>query len=112
MKDVLVSVVPEANSSIWESFPVKSDSVNIQVLDKISGKVFRSKLDVGQPTRFGTITMNLEKAFVNSPDDMDEVYAYIKIEENEKIIFRDWLFASSPSINLFTHPVYDIRVEF
>ena len=112
MKDVLTSVVPEANSSIWESFPVKSDSVNIQVLDKISGKVFRSKLNVGRPTQFGTITMNLEKAFVNSPDDMDEVYAYIRIEENKKIIFRDWLFASSPSINLFTHPVYDIRVEF
>lgn len=112
MKDVLASIVPEENSSIWESFPVKSDSVNIQVLDKISGKVFRSKLNVGQPARFGTITMNLEKAFVNSPDDMDEVYAYIKIEENRKIIFSDWLFASSPSINLFTHPVYDIRVEF
>lgn len=112
MKDVLVSVVPEASSSIWESFPVKSDSVSIQILDKISGKVFRSKLNVDQPARFGTITISLEKAFVNSPDDEDEVYAYIKIEENEKIIFRDWLFASSPSVNLFTHPVYDVRVEF
>ena len=112
MKDVLASVIPETNSSIWESFPVKSDSVNIQVLDKISGKVFRSKLNVEQPARFGTITINLEKAFVNSPDDMDEVYAYIKIKENEEVIFSDWLFASSPSVNLFMHPVYDIRVEF
>ena len=112
MKDVLASVIPETNSSIWESFPVKSDSVNIQVLDKISGKVSRSKLNVEQPARFGTITINLEKAFVNSPDDMDEVYAYIKIKENEEVIFSDWLFASSPSVNLFMHPVYDIRVEF
>jgi len=112
MKDVLASVIPDADSSIWESFPLKSDSVNIQILDKISGKVFKSKIQTGCSVRFGTITINLEKAFVNSPDDMDEVYAYIKIYENGKVIFNDWLFASSPSINLFSHPVYDVRVEF
>lgn len=112
MKDVLVSVIPDADSSVWESFPLKSDNINIQILDKISGKVFRSKMETGMSVRFGTITIYLEKAFVNSPDDMDEVYAYIRIHENGKVIFNDWLFASSPSINLFTHPVYDVRVEF
>lgn len=112
MKDVLTSVIPDTDSSIWKSFPLKSDNVNIQILDKISSKVFRAKMSVGQSVRFGTITIGLEKAFVNNPDDMDEVYAYIKIQENGKIIFNDWLFASSPSINLFTHPVYDVRVEF
>lgn len=112
MKDVLASVIPDSVQSIWESFPIKSNSVNVQVLDKISGKVFRSKLNIDQPARFGTVTVTLEKAFVNSPDDMDEVYAYIEIEENRNVIFRDWLFASSPSVNLFTHPVYDVRVEF
>ncbi len=112
LKDALASVLPESDSSIWKSFPVKSNGVNIQVLDKISGKVFRSRLDVDQPIQFGTISIILEKAFVNSPDDIDEVYAYIKIKEKGKIIFRDWLFASSPSVNLLAHPVYDVRVEF
>lgn len=112
MKDVLTSVIPDTDSSIWESFPLKSDSVNIQILDKISGKVFRARMGTGQSVRFGTITIGLEKAFVNNPDDMDEVYAYIKIQEEGEIIFNNWLFASSPSINLFTHPVYDVRVEF
>lgn len=112
MKDVLTSVIPDMDSSVWESFPLESNNVNIQILDKISGKVFKSKMSIGQSVHFGTITISLEKAFVNSPDDMDEVYAYIKIQEDGKIIFNDWLFASSPSINLFTHPVYDVRVEF
>ena len=112
MKDVLASVIPDTDSSIWESLPLKLDCVNIQILDKISGKVFRSKVGTGQSIHFGTVTINLEKAFINSPDDMDEVYAYIKIQEDGKIIFNDWLFASSPSINLFAHPVYDVRVEF
>lgn len=112
LKDVLAGVIPEREVSIWESFPVKSDSVNVQVLDKISGKVFRAKLGLSQPIKFGTITMGLRESFVNSPDDMDEVYAHVSIEEKGKIIFDNWLFASSPSINLFAHPVYDVRIEF
>jgi hypothetical protein len=36
----------------------------------------------------------------------------VEIFENEKIIFNDWLFASSPSVNLFSHPIYDVRIEF
>lgn len=112
LKDSLVSVVPDEDPSIWESYPVKADSVNIQLLDKISGKVFRDKLSVNQTMQFGAITITLKKAFVSSPEDMDEVYAYIEITEKNNIIFSNWLFASSPSINLFTHPVYDVRVEF
>ena len=112
LKDVLAGVVPERDVSIWESFPVKSDSVNIQVLDKISGKVFRAKLGLSQPIKFGTITMSLRESFVNSPDDMAEVYAHVNIEEKGNVIFDNWLFASSPSVNLFAHPVYDVRVEF
>ena len=104
--------MPERNSSIWESFPVRSDRVNVQVLDKISGKVFRAKLGLSQPVRFGAITMKLNESFINSPDDIDEVYAHISIEEKGRVVFDNWLFASSPSVNLFTHPVYDVRVEF
>ena len=112
LKDVIAGVVPERNSSIWESFPVRSDRVNVQVLDKISGKVFRAKLGLSQPVRFGAITMKLNESFINSPDDIDEVYAHISIEEKGRVVFDNWLFASSPSVNLFTHPVYDVRVEF
>lgn len=112
LKDVISGVLPAGNYSIWESDPVELDSIKIQVLDKISGKVFRSKLNVKQAIKFGTIEVDLIKAFKNSPDDNDEVYAYIEIKEKGKIVFNDWLFASSPSVNFFKHPVYDIRVEF
>ena len=37
---------------------------------------------------------------------------HISIEEKGRVVFDNWLFASSPSVNLFTHPVYDVRVEF
>lgn len=112
LKDAISSVLPDGNYSIWESDPVELDDVKIQVLDKISGKVFHSRLAVKQMVKFGTIDIELRKAFKNSPDDNDEVYAYVEVKEKGKIVFNDWLFASSPSVNLFKHPVYDIRVEF
>ncbi len=112
LKDLLAGVVPEKDPSVWESFPIRSDGVNIQVLDKISGKVFHAKLELGRSTKFGAVAINLKESFVNSPDDMAEVYAHINIEEKGEVIFDNWLFASSPSVNLFAHPVYDVRVEF
>ena len=93
------------------SVPIKSDSIVIHVLDKISGKVFRSKLELGQPVRVGTIAIRLNRAFVNNPEDLDEVYANISIEEKNKIVFNTGVFASS-SVNSFIHPIYEVRVEF
>lgn len=102
----------DEEDSIWESFPVEARKVKVQILDKISGKVFRKSVKSGETVKFRTIELSLEKAFENSPDDPREVYAFVKITENNKVLFHKWLFASSPSVNLFAHPVYDIRIEF
>ena len=102
----------DEEDSIWDSYPEASRNVAIQILDKISGKVFCKTLKLGDTIKFGTIELFLEKAFKNSPDDPRESYALIRITEENKVIFYDWLFASSPSINLFAHPIYDIRVNF
>ena len=111
-KGIASSVVSGLDRLVWESFPIGVDNVSVQVLDKISGKVFRSKLRVKQSLRFGTIVVSMKKAFRSNPDDKDEVYAYVEIEEKGKIVFFKWLFASSPVVNFFQHPVYDIRLEF
>ena len=97
--------------SVWESFPIKAEHVNIQILDKISGKVFRKNLSLNETVNFGTIKLSLKKAFVNSSDDMRETYALVYVTEGEKVLFYNWIFASSPSVNLFEHPIYDVRVE-
>jgi len=103
--------IPEIVQVNGRSTPIKSDSVVVHVLDKISGKVFRSKLELDRPVNVGTITIRLNKAFVNNPEDSDEVYANISIEEKNKVVFNNWVFASS-SVNSFIHPVYEVRVEF
>lgn len=97
---------------IWESQLEEIDAVNIQVLDKISGKVFRKELKLDQKTKFETLTIQLKRCFKNSPDDSSEIYAYLVIKEEERVWFSGWLFASAPAVNLFEHSVYDVRVEF
>ncbi len=109
-KEVLRGVCNDKLSS-YRSPPIKANDVVVHVLDKISGKVFRSKLGLGQSVRIGTIVIRLDRAFVNNSEDTDEVYAHIKIEEKSKIMFNNWMFASSP-VNLFVHPIYEVRVEF
>ena len=121
--------------SFWASRAIEIEEVQIQVLDKISGKVYRGKIKVGDPVAFGNLVILLKRAFKNDPSEDKEVYAYIEIYEspidgpdmdvtvdrfgnqvieriNGKKIFAKYLFASSPAINQFQHPIYDVRVEF
>lgn len=103
--------IPEEVSSVWDANPIEINAVNIQVLDKISGKVLRKQIKIGKTEEFGNIRVTLKRCFKNAPEDSKEIYAFIEISEY-KTIFAKWLFASSPSINVFEHPQYDVRVEF
>ncbi|MDR2781708.1 MAG: DUF2155 domain-containing protein [Holosporaceae bacterium] len=98
--------------SIWESEPIEIDSVKIQILDKVSGKVYREIIKLNSTKVFGSIELKLKRCFKNGPEDNREISAFIEINEKNNVIFANWLFASAPSVNLFAHPVYDIRVEF
>jgi hypothetical protein len=98
--------------SIWESDPIEVDNANIQILDKISGKVYRENIKLNSPKIFGSIELKLKRCYKNGPEDDKEISAFIEIKEKGKLIFSNWIFASSPPVNLFSHPVYDIRVEF
>jgi hypothetical protein len=96
----------------WEFKPIEIYAAQIQVLDKISGKVFRWEAKTNEPITLKGVELTLRKCFKNSPEDPKEVYAFVEIVENKSKIFSGWLFASSPSVSLFAHPVYDVRVEF
>ncbi|GHT91242.1 hypothetical protein FACS1894122_03300 [Alphaproteobacteria bacterium] len=98
--------------SIWDSYPIEIYDVNIQILDKISGKIFRRNIKTNESIKFGNISLKLKRCFKNSPEDSKEIYAYIEVYENKRKIFSNWKFASHQSVNLMEHPVYDIKVEF
>ncbi|MDR2646043.1 MAG: DUF2155 domain-containing protein [Holosporaceae bacterium] len=112
LKDFVQSEDFAEEESLWESDPIEIDNVKVQILDKISGKVYRENIKLNSRKKFRSIELELKRCFKNSPEDEKEISAFIEITENGKIVFSNWLFASAPSINLFPHPIYDIRVEF
>ena len=87
---------------------------NIKILDKISSKNTLLKLKNGDLFSFKDLSIKSLKCKNSEFDDNPEVTAYLQVTDlknsnnDEVFVFNGWMFSSSPSINPFDHPVYDI----
>tara|TARA_Y100000996_G_C22306257_1_gene554288 strand:- start:101 stop:511 length:411 start_codon:yes stop_codon:yes gene_type:complete len=92
----------------------KNVLVEINILDKVSSKNTILKLNIGQEKRFQNLLIKVLKCESSKFDDDPEITAYIQVKDlnvsdNEKVfIFNGWTFLSSPTLNPFDHPVYDL----
>jgi hypothetical protein len=88
--------------------------IEIKILDKVSSKTNLLKLTIGEEKKFQNLLIKSLKCKNSEFDDDPEVTAYIQVQNlvnkdnNEVFIFNGWTFSSSPAINPFDHPVYDI----
>ena len=87
---------------------------NIKILDKISSKNTLLKLENGKLKKFKDLEIKSIKCKNSEFDDNPEITAYIQVrdvtnENNDEVfVFNGWMFSSSPSIEPFDHPVYDV----
>ena len=87
---------------------------DIQVLDKISSKNVLLKLENGKEIKHKDLSIRSMKCKNSEFDDNPEITAYIQVRDlntskNDQVfVFNGWFFSSSPSVNPFDHPVYDI----
>jgi len=101
-------------SSLVASGNNEGKFVEIRILDKVSSKTDLLKLNIGQDLRFKSLLIKSLKCKNSEFDDNPEITAYIQVQDltnkdnNEVFIFNGWTFSSSPAINPFDHPVYDI----
>ena len=64
--------------------------------------------------KFQNLVIKVLKCENSKFDDDPEITAYIQVKDlnisdNEKVfIFNGWTFSSSPTLNPFDHPVYDL----
>ena len=92
----------------------KNLSVEINILDKVSSKNTILKLKIGEEKKFQNLLIKVFKCENSKFDDDPEITAYIQVKDlnisdNEKVfIFNGWAFSSSPTLNPFDHPVYDL----
>ena len=88
--------------------------VEINILDKVSSKNTILKLTIGEEKKFQNLLIKVLKCENSKFDDDPEITAYIQVKDlnisdNEKVfIFNGWTFSSSPTLNPFDHPVYDL----
>ena len=88
--------------------------IEVRILDKVSSKTNLLKLKIGEKKKFQNLLIKSLKCKNSEFDDNPEITAYIQVQDlankdrNEVFIFNGWTFSSSPAVNPFDHPVYDI----
>ena len=102
----------KSNSEDNQSFSGKF--LEIKILDKVSSKTSTVELKIGQEIEFKNLLIKSLKCENSKFDDNPEITAYIQVidktntNNDEVFVFNGWSFSSSPSLNPFDHPVYDI----
>ncbi|MBT4958343.1 MAG: DUF2155 domain-containing protein [Flavobacteriaceae bacterium] len=88
--------------------------IEIKILDKVSSKNNLLKIKIGKEKKFKNLMIKSLKCKNSEFDDNPEITAYLQVRDlnnvnnDEVFVFNDWTFSSSPTINPFDHPVYDI----
>ena len=88
--------------------------VEIKILDKVSSVNSKLILEIGNEVKFENLSIKKLKCKNSEFDDNPEITAYIQVRDlnmskNDQVfVFNGWFFSSSPSVNPFDHPVYDI----
>ena len=102
------------------SFETQSDDnlegkrTDIKILDKISSKNELIRLSNNEEYTYKDLAIKSIKCTDSEFDDNPEIKAYIQVRDltkkdrNNVFVFNGWMFSSSPSIEPFDHPVYDI----
>jgi len=92
---------------------IEGDTVVLQGLDKVTARVWTFEARIGEAVRFGTLEIYPRFCDRTPPEEPPESKAFLDIYEarpgEERVgLFHGWMFASSPALNAFEHPVYDV----
>ena len=90
--------------------------VDIKILDKLSSKNQLIKVKIGENYIFKNLNFKVLKCKNSKFDDNPEITSYLQVKDinnknnNEVFVFNGWTFSSSPSIQVFDHPIYDLWI--
>ena len=106
----LLSLISSGNSET----NLEGNFTEIKILNKISSKNVSLELKNNEEKIFDDLIIKSIKCKNSEFDDDPEIISYIQVIDqsistnDEVFVFNGWMFSSSPSINPFDHPVYDI----
>ena len=111
---LLVFFYLTSNSISSDKDEITKKYTKIKILDKISSKNISVNLTNGVNFKYSDLQIKSIKCKHSEFDDDPEITAYVQVRDlsnkknDEVYVFNGWMFSSSPSINPFDHPVYDI----
>ena len=113
-KAILIFFFFTSSSLVSEKEKIVMTYTKIKILDKISSKNVSLELINGENFKYNDLQIKSIKCKHSEFDDDPEIIAYVQVKDlrnkknDEVYVFNGWMFSSSPSINPFDHPVYDI----
>jgi hypothetical protein len=110
---------PTARPAPWpltQPTPMAERVVTVAILNKNNSQARDFKLRPGGTVRFERLTVRVRACEATPPWERPWSGAFVQIDDQPrrgatKRVFSGWLFAESPSINSFDHPVYDVWVK-
>ncbi len=92
------------------------------LLDKRLGTTVDVTLKPGGRFNFGRLSGVMQSCETTQPFEQKQSAAFVQIVEQppalqgepappKRVVFSGWLFAESPSLNPFNHPVYDVWLK-
>ena len=109
-----ITLFLNSNIAYSDNLELIGNFLEIKVLDKVSSKNYKLNIKIGEEKIFKNISIKPFKCKNSEFDDNPEIIAYLQVKDlknignDEVFIFNGWTFSSSPSINTFDHPVYDL----
>ena len=103
--------------SLENSESLEGNVIEIKILDKVSSKNNVLKIKIGEEKKFKNLSIKSLKCKNSEFDDDPEITAYLQVKDltsknnDEVFVFNGWTFSSSPTIQPFDHPVYDIWLK-
>jgi hypothetical protein len=96
------------------------DAAILQGVDKITAETLRFEAKVGEPLRYKGLILTVRACETTAPDEpQPDAIAHLEVLSQPegmagrlptaaRMVFRGWMYASSPTLHPFEHPVYDL----
>ena len=87
-------------------------AAELAALDKVRAQATTLQARVGQPVRYGSLTITVRGCVVRPPDQAPDSAAFVEVADSHPggPGFRGWMIAGAPALGMMEHPLYDLRV--
>lgn len=95
---------------------LEGEAALLQGLDKVTARISSITAPLNEAVRFGTLEIIVHRCTKRPPEETPESAVLLEIHdvkpgESRVLLFKGWMFASSPALSALEHPVYDVWVK-